>query len=234
MASVVDRQIIVENGASPSFTTSVQAGDIVVVWSANDYYTAANVSAPSATGYTFTNRAAGNKDLGTNNFHCKLYTATAPSTNASLSIACNSHPNDEEFCFILYVLRGYVEAPDVAGVAGSTTSVTPWVDSAVTTTAANDLVICTYYGNGNSTITLPGSLTNSTSNATDGTFTYGRGGDEVATSSGSTGTFSATPGNGSAPWVGCTAAFQVASGGGAAAIPGRPQSYVLRRRAANW
>jgi hypothetical protein len=215
MASVVDRQSIGTNTTSPSFTTSVQTGDIVVVISFNDFHTAANISAPTATGYTFTQRGT-TLDGGTNHAHAKIYTATAPSTNASLSIACHSNPNDEEFVFFLYVLRGYNEVPDATGGTSQTTASTSWVAPAVTTTAANDLLICAWGGDNDggsspSSLTLPGGQTANTFRNV--TFFGGNAGDEVVTASGSTGTRTATA-NASLTYATVSVAFSVAGGGG--------------------
>ena len=216
MASVVDRQSVGANGASPSFTTSVQTGDVIAIISCNDFYTAANVSAPTATGYTFTQRGS-TLDGGTNSIHMKVFTATAPSTNAALSIALNSHPNDEEFLFFMYVLRGYNEAPDVAptGAVQATPALT-WVAPAVTTTAASDLLICVWAGNNNgsavASITLPGSMTANTFRAVS-SFWGGNSGDEVVTAIGSTGTRTATP-NTTLNYTSLSVAFSQATGGG--------------------
>lgn len=145
------------SGASATATTTsnVAVGDLLVCFFGCDFYTAAEMNAPTGTSGTWTLEATG--DLGSNNPHIKIYTRKV--TAAGAQTVTVNQVQDSEVYNLVYVLRN--GQTDAAGAGGSGASTTSPVAPAVTTVNTTTLLLCGYQtGNGQTNLTAPSGMGN--------------------------------------------------------------------------
>lgn len=237
--TVREEQDAAINGtANPTFTTGagMLTTDKLVVFHSSDWYTAANLLAPGGTAGTAWSLAA-TVDNGTNAAHTKVWTSDVAAAGAR-TVIINSTSSDEERFAGLFVLAGAASGIDGVASTGSGASSTSIVAPTVTPTSGqpDDLLICLFApgivtGTGAVDLTMPGGMVAYTERDVGTTFTA-RLGSEQLSSAAATGTRTATA-SAAKTYMSLSVLIKSASAG-AVAIPGQPQSYVPRRRAANW
>lgn len=217
------------NSAGITLTTDTapQVGDTACLVQWNDYYAASNLQTPTG-GLTWTLQVTA--DGGTNARHVKVWTAPITSAGAQ-TVTVNSSTTDEERYAALFILVGAVSYDAAGTFTDAAATSTSHVAPSVTTTSTDGILICTWFAFSAINYTMPGSMTGYTEYDVGGSCTY-RGASEALSAAGGTGTRTATS-SVSAVYSAHSFALKGA-GGGATAIPGRPQLYVPRRRAANW
>lgn len=189
------------NTAGISFTTGagMLTTDKLLLVQCNDFYTAANMTTPTGTaGSSWTLQAT--VDNGTNNTHMKVWTSDVASAGAQ-TVVVNNSTTDEERYAALFVLTGTASGIDGVASTASGASSTSHVAPSVTPTSgqSDDLLICVWAssrsvpneGSGPVNYTLPGSMIAYTERDMGIYITY-RAGSELLSSSGATGTRTAT------------------------------------------
>lgn len=169
--------------------------DVLLVVYANDYYTAAEIAAPTGTAGSWTDSGAVG-DLGSNNSHVKAY--WRPVTSGGAQTVTTDRVFDEEFHTVLYVIRGAdtsAAVDDAAGSSGGTD--TAWVAPSVTPASAGDLLICMGIGGSaatNGPFTPPTGMHEDYDANDGGGFSSATAASQALTASGATGTrtFTAT------------------------------------------
>lgn len=184
--------------ANPTFTTGagMLTTDKLVVIHSNDFYSAANLTAPTGTAGTAWSLAA-TVDAGSNLAHTKVWTSDVALAGAR-TVIINSTTTDEERFAALFVLTGAASGIDgsagTANGASSTSIVAPTVTP--TSGQTDDLLICAFLtgfqGGGTAVnLTMPGSMTPYTERDV-GAFCTARLGSEQLASAAATGTRTAT------------------------------------------
>ena len=179
------------NNVNISLTTpsSMQVGDLIVLVQADNFHTLSNLSTPTGTAASsWTEQTSARYDGGTDNMHCKVWTASATAAGAQ-SVNVNFALTDNERYGAIFVFGN--AAFDV-GTSTAQASATSWAAGGVTTTGTDDYLIVSAGtlnsgGNGNTNFTFPGGMTATTEFDVDIFATY-RSGYEQLAASGSTGT----------------------------------------------
>lgn len=211
-----------------SFTTGAGtlATDKLLLIQCNDYYTAANLLTPTGTaGSAWTLQAT--VDNGTNATHTKIWTSDVAGTGAQ-TVVTNSSTTDEERYAALFVLTGAASGIDGVSSTAAGASSTSHVAPSVTPTSgqSDDLLICVWVSTAAIVedaavdYTMPGSMTAYTERDVTIYITY-RAASEALSSSGATGTRTATA---SSAHTFQTASVLVksAAGGGGGSLPTQP------------
>lgn len=214
------------NGTNCTATTGAGTaiGDVIYVIHMDDFYTAAAMTAPTATGVTFTQQGA-TVDMGSNFEHAKVWSTTAVA-NGALTITCHSTQTDQERYMVTYVLTGANATADVVGAGGSTSNQTALSIPSISPTGTTDLLIAAWEATENTAGTLTaftngmtqqGSSTNISNVAICATAS------KTLSASGATGACSCTLGPGGSHWAGVLVAV---SASGAAPFVAAPPLIV--------
>lgn len=231
--TIREEQDTSSGSAALSFTTGagLLTTDKLVVIHANDFYTAATLTAPTGTaGSSWTLGLT--VDAGSSLPHIKVWTSDVAAAGAK-TVVLNSVNVDDEHYGALFVLTGAASGLDgSAGTANGTAS-TAHVAPTVTPTSgqADDLLICMFLGplgaTGALNYTMPGGMTAYTEQDV-GSFITFRCGSEQLASAAATGTRTAT--------ASVSSSFQTASvlvksaSAAAAAAPPYPGLLVSQLR----
>ena len=228
----------VSGGANPTITTGagMLTSDKLVAVHANDFNTAAGLTAPTGTaGTAWTLQAT--VDNGASAAHMKVWTSDVALAGAR-TVIFNASATDDERYAALFVLTGAASGIDgsagTANGAASTSVVAPTVTP--TSGQTDDLLICLFgvgvqAGAGVANLTMPGSMIAYTERDS-GTFCTWRAGSEQLASGSATGTRTATS---SAALAYQTVSFLVKSSTVAATVaPTQTWNPVPSRRANLW
>ena len=236
MATPTIREVVSTAASGANATVTTGAGtavnDVLVCFAGDDFYTAAEYGPP--TPGTWVLEVTG--DRGSNAPHMKIYTRTVTSGGAQTVTVPRSSHGDEEVYNTTFVLTGADTTTPNDNAAGSSGAAsTSHVAPSVSPTTSDALLLCGVQsdGSGAGSYTPPSGMTER-SDITDGGFANSSTASLVLAASGATGTktFTATV---SASYASASIAIKgPGGGGGPTAIPGRPQFYAPRRRAANW
>lgn len=223
--------------ATANVTFSTGAGmlttDKLVVIHASDFYTAANLTAPTGTaGTAWTQQVSA--DPGSNLPHTKVWTSDVALSGAR-TVIINSGTTDEERYAALFVLTGAASGLDGSASTAAGASSTSIVAPTVTPTSGqtDDLLICFFgaglgAGGGTATLTLPGGMTAYTQRDT---VWSGRSGSELRASAAATGTRTATA-SPTQPYQ--TVSILIKSSAAASVAPTQNWNPVPTRRASLW
>jgi hypothetical protein len=216
------------SGVAATVTTGAGTAvdDILICFSASDFYLASDMVAPTGTSGTWT-QVATTADLGTNNSHMKVWWRKVTAGGAQ-TVTVSPHP-DEDLWNTTYVITGAdTTSPidDAVSAATDPGASANHVCPAVSPTTSDALLLTGLY-------TQVFSLTNYTApsgitkqNEDDNSST-GASGSKALTSSGSTGTFTWVADIINCKFVSCTVAVKGASA--ATSIPYNPQRSTPQR-----
>lgn len=141
--AVAIREFLFSGSNTANCTAALGAGsaigDVVFVVHGDDFYTAAAMTAPTATGLTFTQQGT-TVDVGSNNCHVKVWSTTLVAGGAQ-TITCHSTNVDQERYMATFVLTGANAAADAVGGTGASTSTTTLTLPAISPTSSTDLLI---------------------------------------------------------------------------------------------
>lgn len=128
------------SNANVTLTTHpCEVGDLLVAFHSNNFYTAAQLLAPTGGAGTWTKEATG--DNGTNSAHIQVW--TCPITSGGVKTVTFAPASDEEHVVHLYVISGADSVTPVDGVAGNNGAAsTSHVAPAVSPTGLNGLLLC--------------------------------------------------------------------------------------------
>lgn len=219
------------SGTPATVTTGAgtQIGDVLLTFHGSDYYTAADMTTPTGTAGTWTQRALG--DLGSLNSHVKAWTRKVTASGAQ---TVTVSPNDEECWNTTYVIAGADADDPVDAAAGFNSSATSTSHTApsISPATSDALLVCCWLTElfrlvNYSTISSPLTKQNEDDNLS--TLATGSG---ALSASGATGTKTLTSDTNS-HWVSISIAIKAPS---AAANP--PRGLIVPRlavaRAAGW
>lgn len=234
MSTPVIRQAVGAATSGTNATATLGAGtaigDLLVIFHGNDWNTLSGLNTPTSSQTLNSMTLQGTADAGSNACHVKVWTAIV-TVGGSQTVTCNVTPSGEEVgCHVVVIDGTTVDTSSSAAFldgtpAGnfSTTSTTPWIAPAITTSTSDALLLCFAVADGTTgtpcSFTPPSGMTEQT-DVTDGAFSGSSVASLVLTSSGSTGTKSFTPSRSSG-----YAAASIALKGAAAAVADVPAPY---------
>ena len=205
------------SGANVSVTTGAGtlSGDTILVWHANDFNTAANLTGPTSGSWTLVGTGDSGNTGATAGSHVKAWSGTATAGAQTITVAPSV--SGEEHGLVVAVMQGAVTVDGTAAGNGSQTTVTSLTANAVTPTGNADLFFTAASTDGNgSVVTAVDSPPTQTRQAfvRDTTFGFGLGvASEALTASGSTGTRTWT-GAPAGRWSTLSFTVKAAAGGG--------------------
>lgn len=212
---------------TPSFTPT--NGEVIVVKAVTED-SGTTISTPTGGSQTYTSRAT---STAASNCGCAIYTAVVSGSPGAMTVTVAIGGNAKWHSMVVERWSGAALATTPA--TNVTKTGTGTATTTLTTAAAGSVVT---WLDGDWNATAPGTPTYASSATQDGLhnkspsnyvayYAY-----QTAASAGSQ-TFGVTSPTGQT-WTLLGIEVQSSGGGGASAIPGLPQSYVARRRAANW
>jgi hypothetical protein len=229
--------LVVSTTANPisgtlTTTRQPQAGDLLLILHANDYYDLASMPTPTVGGSTtgVTAISNGSADAGNPNAHVKTYTYAVASTGDLTVAVTETGSGDEEKILVVYVLSGADTASPIdgggAGAAGSfsSTGQASFALTGVTPTGSDAFLIYHVNSGGGSSGGTPytppaGGFTEQYDTATGGV-SY-TGGTLQLAASGATGTKTVVGNGGSISWAGVLLAIKTAGAGATTSPPVR-------------
>ena len=220
MAITIRQQIDdgVSEAAAISLTvSSAQVGDTIVVFHADDFFVATDLTTPTGTAcssYTLQHTLDG----GTDDSHCKVWVGTC--TTAGGTVVEGTNNTSHERYLGAWVLAGTVNFGSAASTDSESSS-TSHVAPSVTPTAGktDDLLICLFGSLGGAAATdytMPGGMTARTERDC-GIFATFRAADEQLASASATGTRTATASPGQV-WMAVSVLMETADTTGTAVI----------------
>lgn len=205
----VTTNAISNGGTSISVTTpSASVGDLLIIILSNDYYNFSELTLTSITPTaTATEITAFGDDGGTNSAHFKAWWAPVTTAGAATVQADTAHA-DEEKTLVVYVLSGAdTSSPiDAAASSGTTQTVQNPAAPSISPTTSDALLINHISSDSSttaatSTVTPPGSASNTYSFTDPSIFMRSAGGSEQLSASGATGTRTWTGTRSDTNWI---------------------------------
>lgn len=215
-----------KSGADPSVTTGAGTAvdDVLVCFHGRDFYTTADMNAPTGTAGTWTLQATG--DNGVNSAHVKVWTRPVTVGGAQTVICGRSTVGDEEnWCHVIVVTGADTATPADGAAGGNGAASTSHVAPSVSPATSDALLLCGAQSAGPAgTYTPPSGMTEQTDLKDDGNggsgFAAGSTASLVLTASGATGTKTFTF-SASTAYATASIAIKAASGVAASAPPAR-------------